>query len=71
MKMPLFQANLVNKENSYNSVLPIHDLEVRFFDKSIEEAEMTINVISMRIFPELVLDSVFEVGFTGSDPTVA
>jgi hypothetical protein len=70
--MALFQATLVNKRSIYNtSLLPIKEMEIRFFAPSIEEAEMQMLTLTTRMFPDLALDNVYELGFTGSDPSVA
>lgn len=69
--MPLFEATLVNNDDKYDQLLlPIKEMTVKIFSTDIDSAEMSLAKLCMNVFPDLTIDSVYELGYSGSDPTV-
>ena len=66
--MPLFKAIIIIDKTSNDSSIA-HHVEMDFFASDIQYAEPMINEYITNIFPGMVLDTLYETGYSNSDQT--
>lgn len=68
--MPLYLGTLTNNEKKYDRAFQIEEVRIQLFSTDLDNAEIALIKLCSIMFPELAVDSIYEVGFAGSDPTV-